>query len=341
MTRLTAGSLFSGVGMLDYSASMAGFNILWQVEIEPFCRAVLNKHKERYWNESTIFTDVRAVGKRELARVDVIFGGFPCQDISSANQNASGLNGSRSGLWYEFARIIGELRPRAVVLENVSAILIYGRGAHEVLGQLTELGYNSQWGIIPASAAGAPHERKRWFAVGFNMVNTLRYGRHHRRRITRRNRGIYVKNGALKKTVTDGSRQFAKIKRGNGAVSNSRQYQQIPDASGAGLENAKRPELQPRGVTPFFGRQLSQPGLDRETNGVARGLDGTIMRHEFPARPGEAPKASEPPRLLDSRNENHKERLKALGNGVVPQVAYPIFYYLYERLANEGAGYGV
>src|SRR6185312_32662 len=108
---MTVGSLFAGIGGFDLGFERAGFEIKWQVEIDPFCRAVLAKH----WPDVRRYEDVRTVGA-ELERVDVVCGGFPCQDISFAGDGA-GLDGERSGLWREFSRLIGELRPRYVVVE--------------------------------------------------------------------------------------------------------------------------------------------------------------------------------------------------------------------------------
>ena len=157
---LTIGSLFSGIGGLELGLEWAGLGpVLWQVEREPFCRAVLAKH----WPDAERFDDVRTVGAHNLARVDLICGGFPCQDISFAGKGA-GLAGERSGLWFEFARIVGELRPRFVVVENVSALL--SRGMGDVLGTLASRGYDATWATIRAADVGAPHLRDRVFLVG-------------------------------------------------------------------------------------------------------------------------------------------------------------------------------
>ena len=96
--------------------------------------------------------------------VDIICGGFPCQDISVAGKGA-GIEGSRSGLWSEYARIISEVRPRYVIVENVAALL--GRGLERVLGDLAALGFDAEWHCIPASAVGAPHRRDRVWIVAY------------------------------------------------------------------------------------------------------------------------------------------------------------------------------
>lgn len=133
-------------------------------EIEPFARRVLRKH----WPEIPIYDDVRTLTADALRRdgiaVDLICGGFPCQDISCAGKGA-GLAGERSGLWREYARLIGELRPRYVIVENVAALL--GRGLDVVLGDLASLGFDAEWHCIPASAVGAPHRRDRVWIVAY------------------------------------------------------------------------------------------------------------------------------------------------------------------------------
>ena len=132
---MTHGSLFSGIGGFDLGFQRAGIETLWQVEIDGYCRRVLARHfpgAERY-------EDVRSCGVRNLRAVDVISGGFPCQDIS--NGKRAGIDGERSGPWSEYARIIRELRPRYVVVENVAALL--GRGMERVLGDLAACGYDA------------------------------------------------------------------------------------------------------------------------------------------------------------------------------------------------------
>jgi DNA (cytosine-5)-methyltransferase 1 len=157
---LTFGSLFAGIGGFDLGLERAGMRCEWQVEIDPYARAVLAKH----WPDVRRHEDVRTFPPPEGEwGVDVICGGFPCQDISSAGLRA-GLAGKRSGLWYEYSRIVGTLRPRFVIVENVADLLI--RGADAVLGKLSTLGYDAEWHVIPASALGAPHKRDRvWFVA--------------------------------------------------------------------------------------------------------------------------------------------------------------------------------
>lgn len=157
--------LFSGIGGFSLGLERSGaFETVAFCEIEPYCQKVLAKH----WPKVPIYDDVRTITADQLAAdgiaVDAICGGFPCQDISTAGKGA-GLEGERSGLWYEYARIIGEVRPRYVIVENVSALLV--RGLDRVLGTLAALGYDAEWHCIPASSIGAPHRRDRVWIVAY------------------------------------------------------------------------------------------------------------------------------------------------------------------------------
>lgn len=153
--------IFSGIGGFSLGLERAGMRTIAFCEIDPFCRAVLRKH----WPSVPIHEDVRFLHARHIReRVDVICGGFPCQDISYAGAGA-GIDGQRSGLWTEYARLVGEFRPLYVIVENVAALL--GRGIERVLGDLAALGYDAEWHCIPASAVGAPHRRDRVWIVAY------------------------------------------------------------------------------------------------------------------------------------------------------------------------------
>lgn len=154
------GSLFSGIGGMDLGLERAGMQCAWQVEIDAFCRKVLTKH----WPNVPKFNDVRECGKHNLEPVDLIAGGFPCQDISFAGKG-TGINGERSGLWGEFARIISDLRPRFVLVENVTALL--NRGMGDVLGALAGGGYDAEWSVMRSCELQAPHMRPRLFIVAY------------------------------------------------------------------------------------------------------------------------------------------------------------------------------
>ena len=164
---LTVGSLFSGIGGLDLGLEWAGFETKWFCEIEEFPQKVLKQH----WPEVPIYNDVREITADTVIPVDVIAGGFPCQDISWAgigrgiDYNLSEQEGTRSGLWWEMWRVIRNLRPRYVIAENVPALT--HRGLDIVLGSLAEIGYDAEWQTISAASVGAPHIRERVFIVAY------------------------------------------------------------------------------------------------------------------------------------------------------------------------------
>lgn len=166
--------LFSGIGGFSLGLERTGgFETVAFCEIEPFPRAVLRKH----WPDVRQYEDVRTLTADRLVRdgigrVDVITGGFPCQDLSLAGKKAGVGVGTRSGLFSEIIRLAGELRPSVVIMENVANLLSgpserpggwFGR----VLGDLAEIGYDAEWHCIPASALGAPHERDRAWIIAY------------------------------------------------------------------------------------------------------------------------------------------------------------------------------
>ena len=163
MKKLRVLDLFSGIGGFSLGLERTGgFETVAFCEIEPFPRRVLAKH----WPGVPIYNDVRTltadVLRRDGIAVDVITGGFPCQDISLAGYGA-GLAGERSGLWSEVARLVREIRPSYVIVENVAALL--GRGIGDVLGDLAQIGYDAEWHCIPAAYVGLPHIRDRVWII--------------------------------------------------------------------------------------------------------------------------------------------------------------------------------
>jgi len=179
------GSLFAGIGGIDLGLECAGMKCAWQVEINPYCQRVLEKH----WPEVKRYEDIKECGAANLDPVDLICGGFPCQDISYAGKGA-GITGKRSGLWKEFYRVICELRPRFVLVENVPALL--RRGLDVVLGDLASIGYDAEWESLPAVAFGALHRRKRIFVVAYTNQE-------------RRNGRPWVFGERRRQELTDGS----------------------------------------------------------------------------------------------------------------------------------------
>jgi DNA (cytosine-5)-methyltransferase 1 len=174
-------SLFAGIGGLDLGLERSGMTCVGQCEIDPFCRRVLAKHWPNVWRHDDVRTLTGELVRQHCGRVDLICGGFPCQDISIAGRRA-GLAGERSGLWFEYYRLIRELRPRFIVVENVAALLVPDRNGRDapiatVLGCLAESGFNAEWSVLSACALGAPHARERVFLVAYsNQVRCRSWG---------------------------------------------------------------------------------------------------------------------------------------------------------------------
>jgi DNA (cytosine-5)-methyltransferase 1 len=320
------GSLFSGIGGLELGLEWAGVgHTVWQVERDTFCRSVL----ERHWPNARRFDDVHTVGAHNLEPVDVICGGFPCQDISYAGKGL-GLAGERSGLWFEFARVVGEMGPRFVVVENVAALIT--RGIGDVLGTLSDLGYDAQWRAIRASDVGAPHRRERIFIVANahehgsqgersggildGKREALRHdvdgccgakalGNADEQRRDRRNRSISEQARRAKPTYPGELGNTDKLNGDHGRHG----------ASGNGGKRAEPAAIREQRITQ------SRLGL------AAHGVPGRVAR--WPASPGQTQHEWEATRTVE-KTDNRAAKLRALGNAVVPQVAQEIGEWLLE-----------
>lgn len=155
--------IFSGIGGFSVGLGAAGLQTVAFCEINPFCQKILKKH----WSSVPIFPDITTIHKEDLKAlplIDVIAGGFPCQDISVAGKQ-KGITAKRSGLWKEFVRLINEIRPKYAIIENVANLR--STGLISVLQDLWEIGYNAEWHCIPASAFGAPHRRDRIWIIAY------------------------------------------------------------------------------------------------------------------------------------------------------------------------------
>ena len=259
---LKVGSLFSGAGLCDLGLHWAGFEHQWFCEVDPFCRAILARH----WPGIPIYEDVRMLKGDGLPPVDVLCGGFPCQDVSQGGKHAGIRKGTRSGLWLEYARLIGEIRPRYAIIENVRGLL--ARGIEIVLQDLAEIGYDAEWEVLSAAALGAPHRRERVFVVAFPHGD----GPDSKHRLLSPLRGIV------------------------GEVD------------------------QPFGVLDWLGIRVvgqSREAVRRAYPGpiLHRVGDGSPRRLDYPVNVPSVPR-----RVLP---EWHR-RLKALGNGILPQQSYAI-----------------
>ena len=165
--------LFAGIGGFSLGLERAGMETAAFCEILPECQVVLRKH----WPEVPIYADVTQLKGADLGQIDIISGGFPCQDISNAGRQKGLTEGSRSGtLWEEYRRLIGEIRPRWVLIENVKALISGGGGEWfaRLLGDLAALRYDAEWHCIPAAYAGAPHIRDRVWILAYPQAT----GRH-------------------------------------------------------------------------------------------------------------------------------------------------------------------
>jgi len=170
MEKLKVLDLFSGIGGFSLGLERTGgFETIAFCEIEKFPQKVLAKH----WPGIKIYEDVRNVTARQLAAdglfPDVITGGFPCQDISSAGKQAGIAEGTRSGLWSECARLLGDIRPKYAIFENVTALLNGQRGDwfKRVLWDISQVGYDAEWHCIRAGTAGLPQQRDRIWIVAY------------------------------------------------------------------------------------------------------------------------------------------------------------------------------
>jgi DNA (cytosine-5)-methyltransferase 1 len=373
-------SLFSGIGGIDLAFERAGFETVCQVENNMYCQKVLQKH----WPNVLRLGDIRDVKGTDLPAADVMAGGFPCQDISIAGKQAGIKEGNRSGLWFEFARLIGEFRPAVVFLENVPAITT--NGGTTVLECLAALRYDAEWGIMAAADVGAPHRRERWFCVAYpqsasdthqpklidceTLVSDITQSndRTFRRDTAAR---VFVDRrtdaGSQKDLANfDGERQqeqrgdlaarspFRGVERsgsdmGNAASIRCEEYRPLTGSADTseneggvqepqGRSAIPNPDREPMGRATIAWRErgigTAEPLLGGMPDGLSAGVDG----HRWPARPGEQQYNWEPPRTVNKGEVPHRaDRLKALGNAVVPQVVYPFAVFIREVLQTARA----
>jgi DNA (cytosine-5)-methyltransferase 1 len=307
----TFGSLFAGIGGIDLGLERAGWTGRWQVEWDPFCQHVLAHH----WPDVTRYGDITAVDWSTVERVDLIAGGFPCQPVSIAGKQAG--QADDRWLWPEFVRSIRALRPRFVLVENVRNLLAVNDGGPfgEVLGDLAALGYDAEWDCIPAAAVGAPHLRDRVWIVG------------HRREL-----------GAPERVPDPGSdglrieREWIEApERGDSAppqLGRDGASRDVADTDRSGRQEqrgsvAVEPEQRPaeRGS-----ETLEDPdGLSVERRGWGRGVAQTGQRW-WSVEPDVGRVAHGVPARVD--------RLRALGNAVVPQVVEVIGAQLLRALGD-------
>jgi DNA (cytosine-5)-methyltransferase 1 len=282
---MTFGSLFSGIGGIDLGLERAGMVCKWQVEIDEYCRKVLTKH----WPNVPKYGDITKLTRDELEPVDLIAGGFPCQDLSCAGKR-TGIDGERSGLWREYARLIRKLRPRYVLIENVPGVLS-NEPMRRVLGDLSALGFDAEWQSLPASAFGAPHLRYRVFIFAHSEGDIRSASGHE---------GPSSFNGGGK-DISDHP-QFGC---GSGWARGSN--------SGCSREPEYTLQNMAHTDCSYEHGRLGNVQMGRFWGTGQIKADGLIGRDEWGTEPGVGRVAHGVPSRL--------ERLRGLGNAVVPQVA--------------------
>lgn len=277
--------LFSGIGGFSLGLERTGgFETVAFCENDAFCRQVLASH----WPDVPVLGDIAAVDV--FPEADVITAGYPCQDISIANPDATGLSGTRSGLFWHAVRAIRMVRPQHVILENVAEML--GRGMGDVVGALAGCGYDAEWDCLPASAIGAPHRRDRVWIVADATS------------------GGWGVNGNVSETRCD-----------------TRAGQ--PSDCGADVANACITRLQsteqagwrkPIVTSPDVWRAAAQCGWRRAEPGMGGTLDGVSAgAHRYPVEV--EPWEGDTPRTVGRGYADRPSRLRAIGNAVVPQIS--------------------
>jgi DNA (cytosine-5)-methyltransferase 1 len=346
---VTFGSLFAGIGGMDLGLERAGMECRWQVEIDPYASRVLEKH----WPNVKRYTDVRTVeafdyeGWRLFNRVepvDLICGGFPCQDISLASATGVGIIGERSGLWKDFNRIVAEVRPTFVLAENVPALR--NRGLAMVLQDLWSLGYDAEWHCIPACAFGAHHERDRIWIVAYPagmFGKAIIWGKpdgivqgvsdfgwtgtnaHSDGIGCDRWAGELGEAGRIESQDGDSDADPSSNGRGSrrtwGSDSGTSREQSgaspaaVADTDGEGLEEWRSfgRDADSEQPTAFGGDPSDRPDADTHSEPLVRAAIARGERHPWTVEPGVV-------RMVHGVS-NRVDRLGRLGNTVVPQVA--------------------
>ena len=308
---LTHLSLFSGIGGLDLAAEMAGFTTVGQCEWADYPTKVLEKH----WPDVPRWRDIRTLTggsfyeRTGLQTVDVISGGFPCQPFS--------VSGKRRGkdddryLWPEMLRVIQELRPTWVVGENVAGIV--NMALDQVYADLENEGYAVQALIIPACAVDAPHRRDRVCIVGWKRSAC----------------NLFYSNSESAEYKNIGKSEKGKQEQPRvGGL-----YTDVSDTKSTELQGRRETTREWRAKSGCSSRRSAQPGL----GGVADGISPWLERGM--STPGcWTPEPEQVPRVT-RKKKNRADRLKCLGNAVVPQQFYPIFQAIadVERMMDDGS----
>lgn len=318
---LTVGSLFSGIGGFELGLERTGcFKTSWQCEKDEFCLKVLAKH----WPDVKRFTDIKEMGIEEnIPYVDVICGGFPCQPVSCAGKRKG--KEDKRWLWPEFYRIVCQVKPRWVLVENVPGLLSAdsGRLFAGILRDLASSGYDAEWNIVSAASVGAPHLRKRVFVVAHTKLGGI--GAFWQGEMEGRASSTIINSGETSGDVADPN-QIGRHGRAGVFGQGGRQESEdggakFPDTQGERLERRATSEHEEQeGRMRFLftgqGEQIGggqwtiEPSVGRAFDGIPCGLDDYW-------RPGWEDGTSR----LAIGQKDRVNRLKALGNAIVPQCA--------------------
>lgn len=334
--------LFAGSGGGLLGSLLLGHRPVCAVEIDPYCRRVLAARRDEGWlpAEMEIHDDVTTFdGHAWRGRVDLVAGGFPCQDISVAGKGA-GLDGQRSGLFFQLLRVVREVRPKWVYLENVPAIT--SRGLDRVLGALAELGFDAEWCVLSAADAGAPHLRKRWWCLarsdaegrGLAELRSASQEAGHADGVDAHPDAAH--DGCVLGPRGDADqRTLVQAEQGTGAGDADRWSQPrgrcggdravAADADDAGREEQRSAVAAPEkcAAAECSRGRATEPRLGRAPDGLAEWLDAS-------ARGYWAGDWETQPRLAQGQTDR-VARLRALGNGQVPQTAAMAFRILMQR----------
>jgi len=311
-------SLCAGIGGADLAAEATGaIEVVGQVEINPFCQAVLAKH----WPNVKRMNDIREVKGHEFGTVDIIVGGIPCQPHSLAGKRQSSTD--ERNLWPEFYRIIRKIKPRWALVENVLGLLSSERGAFfgGILRDLADAGYDAEWHVLRASDVGAPHERKRVFLVAYlpSVGGRTRWTQSEKQQWTPNTHS----NGQTKPMAHTLDARCATTRDiSDPQISKWEEsgWEQSTDRVGRSGESVAYANSERCKECDSTTGQL-ESGIRRSSDGIPSQLD----EHRWPARPGEAQKAGEPTRTITEKIPFRNKRLEALGNAIVPQQIYPLF----------------
>jgi len=351
-------ALFAGAGGGILGGKLLGWNTIGAVEIEEYPRKVLlQRQRDGILEPFPIWDDITTFdGRPWKGCVDIISGGFPCQDISAAGKGA-GIDGERSGLWGEMARIIDEIRPRFAFVENSPMLTIRGLG--RVLGDLSEMGYNARWCVLGADDAGAPHRRKRIWILAYSELHGLPGSQDRgsiktpiRQQQEGQNGTQYIKGaGSLSETKGDvadsKSRESGKQatrNRGKGIVRGSKITWWDSDPADLPDTDQFNDDLCRHGTGEIQRKQSGQAELSRGEicNSPKSGLQNRTIKKV--GQPGQVEKSkrsayngeirtAKPVMGRVAHGVAHRvDRLKAIGNGQVPGVAALAFIILSDGL---------